>query len=328
MRYLLPIFILNFVVIAGEVDQYLAWNQLPNDETHYLNKLFNAEIQNALDEINKKHNDCSCEEAAGRILKHFGIRLNTPLEKMLKNSNEIDKSPNDETHISERYKRSIFRRELPYENIEQFQDYSLEMQIDEVVNVGGIYIGLDKLTHFTASGYLYYRIYNLALEQLGSDEAAIQMAISMGVYGEKNVLGKISSGVFSYADLESNYQGFRLAMDLCKNGPAHLKRTGKGWELEGLFDLRNYVNPFWDEAYNTSFYYENQNLTLMPKSEAVLHNLPHYCLKYKTERIQKIFDYYDSIAEPSYSVNYLRQLVEKGELPDPSPYNIRTICKE
>ena len=328
MRLILLIIMLNLTAFAGEVDQYLAWNRLPNDESRYLNQLFNIEIQAALADINKNHKDCSCAEAAGRILKHFGIGLNTPLEKMLKNSNEIDKSPDDKTHISERYKRSIFRRELPYENIELYQDYSLEMQIDEVVNVGGIYFGLDKLTHFTASGYLYYKIYNLAVEQLGSDEAAIQMAISMGVYGEKNVLGKIPSGVFSYADLESNYQGFQLAMDLCKNGPAHLKRTGKGWELEGLFDLRNYVNPFWDEAYNTSYYYESQNLTLMPKSEAVLRNLPHYCLKYKTERIQKMFDYYDSIAEPSYSVNYLRLLVEKGELPNPILFNIRTICIE
>ena len=71
MKYLLPIFILNFVVFAGEVDQYLAWNHLPNDESHYLNKLFNAEIQSALDDINKNHSDCSCEEAAGKVLKHF-----------------------------------------------------------------------------------------------------------------------------------------------------------------------------------------------------------------------------------------------------------------
>ena len=81
MKIVLPIIILNLTIFAGEVDQYLAWNQLPNDESHYLNKLFNTEIQAALDEINKNHNDCSCEEAAGRILKHFGIGLNTPLEK-------------------------------------------------------------------------------------------------------------------------------------------------------------------------------------------------------------------------------------------------------
>ena len=120
-----------------------------------------------------------------KILKHFGIGLNTRLEKQLKNSTEIDKYPNDETHISERYKNSIFRRELPFKNLEQYQDYSLKIQIDEIINIGGIYIGLDKLTHFTASGYLYYRIYNLTLEQLESEEAAMQMAISMGKWFRK-----------------------------------------------------------------------------------------------------------------------------------------------
>ena len=130
---------------------------LPNDESHYLNKLFNEEIQAALDEINKNHNDCSCEEAAGRILKHFGIGLNTPLEKQLKSSTQLDKYPPN-------------------------------------------------------------KIYRLALEFVESKEAAMQMAIAMGIYGEKYILGKISTGVFSFADLESNYQGFLFALDLCNSG--------------------------------------------------------------------------------------------------------------
>jgi hypothetical protein len=247
---------------------------------------------------------------------------------MLKDSQEIDKYPTNQIHISERYKRSIFRRNLPFEKGEKFQDYSLNIQIDEVVNIGGIYIGLDKLTHFTASGYLYYKIYMLALKQLDSEEAAKQMAISMGIYGEKNILGKIPSGVFSFADLESNYQGFQFALSLCKSDSTYLKRSGKGWELEGVFDLRNYVNPFWDEFFNTSYYYDGFNLTLMPKSEAVLQNIPHYCLKFQSKRIQGIFEFYNRVADPSYSVKYLRQLIEKGELPDPSPFDIRTICNE
>jgi|TARA_B100000315_G_scaffold238243_1_gene255847 hypothetical protein len=328
MKYLLPILILKVFVLAGEVDQYLAWNQLPNDESHYLNKLFNEEIQAALDNINKKHSDCSCEEAAGRILKHFGIGLNTPLEKQLKKLIDLDKYPPNEIHISERYKRSIFRKDIPNKKIKQYQEYSLNLQIDEVINVGGVYIGLDKLTHFTASGYLYYKIYRLALEFADSKEAAIEMAIAMGIYGEKNILGKIPTGVFSFADLESNYQGFQFALDLCSSGSTRLKRSGKGWELSRSFDLRNYVNPYWDESFNPSYYFEGQNLTLMPKSNTVLQNIPHYCLKYKTNRIQDIFNYYDRVANPSFSVNFLNKLVKKGELPDPSPFNIRMMCKE
>ncbi|MCH7612668.1 MAG: hypothetical protein IIB95_06100 [Candidatus Marinimicrobia bacterium] len=328
MRIVLIIIILWSILHAGEVDQYLAWNQLPNDESHLLNKLFNEEIQKALDEINKHHNDCSCTEAAGRILKHFGIGLSTPLEMRLKKMTELDKYPTDDIQLSERYKRSIFRREYTHKIIDKYQDYSLNLQIDEVINVGGIYIGLDKLTHFTASGYIYYKIYNLGLEHTGSEEAAIQMAINIGVFGEKNILGKIASGVFSYADLESNYQGFQFAMDLCRDGTIYLKRTGKGWELEGSFDLRNYVNPFWDESYNPSYYYEGYNLTLMPKSEAVLSNIPNYCMKYRSKRIQSIFTYYGSIADSSYSIKYLQKLINKGELPDPSSFNIRTICRE
>ncbi len=328
MRLAVAILLLFTTIFPGEVDQYLAWNQLPNDESDLLNKLFNEEIQNALNEINKDHNDCSCTEAAGKILRHFGIGLNTSLEKRLKNTIDIDKYPNDDILISERYKLSIFRIDYSFDIIDQYQDYSLQLQIDEIINIGGIYIGLDKLTHFTASGYLYYKIYQLALEQFESEDTAIQMAINTGIFGEKNILGKFPSGVFSYADLESNYQGFQFAMDLCKDGPTHLKRTGKGWELDGAFDLRNYVNPFWDESFNPSFYYEGFNLAFMPKSEAVLLNIPDYCTKFHSKRIQGIFTYYQSIADTSYSINYLQQLIQNNELPDPSPFNIRTICRE
>lgn len=328
MRIASFIIILWSILHAGEVDQYLAWNHLPNDESDLLNKLFNEEIQKALDEINKNHNDCSCEEAAGKILKHFGIGLSTPFEMRLKKMTDLDKYPTDDIHISERYKRSIFRKEFPNKFIDKYQDYSLNLQIDEVINIGGIYIGLDKLTHFTASGYIYYIIYNLGLKQTGSVDAAIQMAINLGIFGEKNILGKIPSGVFSYADLESNYQGFQFAMDLCRDETIYLKRTGKGWKLEGTFDLRNYVNPFWDESYNTSYYYEGLNLTLMPKSETVLSNIPHYCMKYRSKRIQSIFTYYSSITDSSYSIKYLQKLINKGELPDPSSFNIQTICGE
>jgi len=185
MRIVSLILVFCTLLLPGEVDQYLVWNQLPNDETDYINRLFNKEIQAALLEINENHQDCSCEDAAGKILKHFGIGLNTTLELALKKSTDLDKYPPENMLLSERYKQSIFRRPFSNEMIEQYQDYSLNLQIDEVINVGGIYFGIDKLTHFTASGYLYYEIYQLGLEQGESDESAVQMAINMGIFGVK-----------------------------------------------------------------------------------------------------------------------------------------------
>ncbi len=321
MQNLILPFLSIMFVWAGEVDQYMAGNQLPNDESHYLNQLFNEKIQNALDDINETDPDCSCAEAAGNVLKYFGIGLNSPLEKHVKNAGDFDKYPNDDIPFSERYKKSIFRREVTSKNIDQYQNYSLWLQIDEVINVAGIYIGVDKLTHFTASGYLYYQIYNLALEQTKHEKA-----ISIGIYGEKNILGKIPSGVFSYADLESNFQGLLFTLDLCCNGQSRLVRDGIGWSLSTPFDIKHYVNPYWDEAYNPSYYYEGPNLSLLSKAQTVMKNIPHYCLLYKTQRIQKIFTYYDRIAEPSFSVLYLKELVDEGELPDPTPFDIRLIC--
>ncbi len=312
--------------LAGEVDHYMAWDHLPKDESKMLNQLYNKEIQVALNTINKKNGDCDCEDVAGDILRHFGVSLNSPMEKHLKESNEFDKYPRPDTPLNERYKHSIYRRDLPLKNLNNFQDLSLHLQIDEIINIGGVYIGVDKLTHFTASGYLYYEIYRRILSKTDSEETAKNTAVEAGVFGEKNLLGKIPSGVFSYADLESNYQGFMFALDLCRDSPIKLIRADSGWKLSGEFDLRNYVNPLWDESYNPSYYYENQNLTLTPKSSAVLENIPDYCLMYQSDKIQSLFAYYDQIANPSYSDVYVKSLIKSGVLPNPDPFNIRILC--
>lgn len=328
MKILRTIFILLCFAYSGEVDHYAAWNNLPKDEIQFLNDLYNKEIQIVLNEINQNDRDCECQDAAGMILKHLGIALNSPIEKYLKASNELDKYPPADIPISELYKNSIYRRKFSLKNLNDFQDLSLHLQIDEIINVGGVYIGLDKLTHFSGSGYLYYQIYLRILDRTGSKETAKNTAIEAGVFGEKNILGKIPSGVLSYADLESNYQGFLFALDLCRESPIRLKYTDQGWQLSDNFDLKYYVNPLWDESYNTSYYYDGQNLMLTPKSSAVLENIPDYCEKYKSDEIQQIFTYYDSIVKPSYSAIYLKNLIQSRELPDPGPFNIRTVCKE
>lgn len=62
----------------------------------------------------------------------------------------------------------------------------------------------------------------------------------------------VSVGVSSYADLEANYQGYIMARDLCTQGK--LKTHDGYWELVQQVNIGNYVNPNWDEGYNTSGY--------------------------------------------------------------------------
>jgi len=316
------------VLYAGEVDHYLSWSHLPSGSSAQLNNIYNREIQDALDAINLQTPDCSCEDAAGRILQHFGVVLNSPIEQHIKQSFEIDHTPSVNTNLPEYFRNSVFWKETNSTSQNRLQEIILDTQIDEIINVDGIYIGLDKLTHFMGSGYLYYQVYRIALKNGSSEDDAIKKAIQMGIFSEKKVLGKIPSGVFSYADLESNFQGFLFAKNLCSKKEPHLEKTTAGWTLMGEFNLNDYVNPYWDESYNPSYYYKGFNLTLMPKSKTVLMNLPKYCAVYQTDEIQAMFTYYDSIAKPSFSVNYLKTLVDKNEIPNPNMFDIRALCKK
>jgi len=312
---------------SGEVDQYLAWSYLPTDNSDKLNTIYNREIKDALIVINQQTPDCSCEEAAAQILQHFGVVLNSPIEQHIKQSSDFDRTPSFDTNLPEYFRNSIYWKEPNTTSQSRFQEISLDTQIDEIINIGGVYIGVDKLTHFMGSGYLYYQAYRIALKGGASKEEAIKTAINIGVFGESKVLGKFASGVFSYADLESNYQGFVFAKNLCSKNEPYLQKTTQGWKLVSAFDINDYVNPFWDESYNPSFYYGGFNLTFMSKSEAVLKNLPKFCDKYQSKEVQSIFTYYDSIASPSFSVEYLKLLIDNEDIPNPNMFNIRTICE-
>ncbi|MEE8335473.1 MAG: hypothetical protein V3S48_03445 [Candidatus Neomarinimicrobiota bacterium] len=312
----------SFILSAGEVDHTLVWGHPLNNAVDELNLYYNNEIKIALKNL---PDNCDCRTAAGKILEHFGVTLNSPLEYWIKESSAIDKYPPVNMPQEERYKNSIFKKRGS-KAFELRQNFIFDYMIDELININGIYTGIDKLTHFTGSGYIYYRIYIQRLNQGDSPKDAIERSIMAGVTGEKTLLGRIASGVFSFADLEANFQGLTFALDICRDNDPLLIKSARRWVLLKPFDIADYVNPYWDESYNPSFYYEGQNLTFLNKSETVSENLPSFCEQYHSPPVQNLFKYYDELAIPSFSVKFLKKLILSGQIPDPASFDLRNIC--
>jgi len=307
---------------AGEVDPYLVWNHSLRDASDVLNRYYNRKINEVLANLPE---DCSCETAAGDILKYFGVTLNAPVEKWIKLSNQIQKFPDKKTDKNILFRKSIYWKPgTPA--VEKGQMISLDVMLDQSINVNGIFIGVDKLTHFTGSGYLYYKRYLFARKRGDSKLQAMEKAIDLGIISENNILGRYGTGVFSFADLEANFQGLLLGLDLCQNGKTRLKKNRSRWTLDEPFDIRNYVNPNWNEAYNPSYYYEGKNLSLFPKSITVLTNLPKYCEMFNSQPIQELFIKYNAASVPSFSVQYLRKLIQAKDIPNSRLFDIRKIC--
>jgi hypothetical protein len=115
-----------------------------------------------------------------------------------------------------------------------------------------VFVGTDKIGHFTGIGYEYFK--RAYLQKKGKARA-----IEYGLVSEQTYFGKLSTGFFSHADLVANYQGMifwsrvlneTIALnDEFKGRPYIICKDGK-WEENEIFDWRDYVDPMMDEGIN------------------------------------------------------------------------------
>lgn len=82
----------------------------------------------------------------------------------------------------------------------------------------GSYMGADKIGHFVDMGHRYYKHYDKARDQgKGAQEAmeqAVKFGMNDGLIGENALLGRLTAGAYSNADLCSNYVGMLFYRNL------------------------------------------------------------------------------------------------------------------
>ena len=119
------------------------------------------------------------------------------------------------------------------------------------INVGGVYVGTDKIGHFFSQGRKFYRRYR----RLGDEERAARWS----VVTETGLFGRLTTGVLSNADLVANYEGYLFYRGLLHDGVVGGKPALFRWQQDELvrqrdFTWRDHVNEFWDEALNPNAY--------------------------------------------------------------------------
>jgi len=224
---------ISFSASALETDNYLAWKKELRDSGPAINSYFNHEITHVLKTSDP---DLSCEEVTQKIGEVFESHLvhDNPVENHLLSvlsSEEI--FPTSLYYVEESIYRDPFRVYIPY------------FGLAPNVQVNGFYFGTDKLSHFASTGRIYYEKFQKS--------SSLKSAISWGVRDEKTLHGYWASGVFSYADLEANYQGFLFYQDLCQGSHPYLTKKGSRWSLQRPFKIEKYVSGLWDETYLESY---------------------------------------------------------------------------
>jgi hypothetical protein len=191
------------------------------------------------------------------------------------------------------------------------------------VNVGGVYIGIDKIVHVFSQGRQYYQLYLRFLEKGIVEDEALERVLHWGLKQEKHILGGWTSGVVSFADLEANYQGFLLARDFCKGNDSYLVYTQDGWGLRRDINITNYVNPWMDESFNLSMYigWGSKKALQVIREE--------YCPIYRLSYVQELLDDYEHRVTKSIFVEFARARFVTRRAGKPSrQVSLEEICSE
>lgn len=297
MKFLtLLILILSvFSLYAMETDNYMVWDRDLKDSTEAINGYFKEQIQTTLNEINESGKSYSCLQTTFAIAKKFKTLPpgHKPLEDwLIRNLDENQIYPKTYKFLDE----TIYR--------EPYRFYLIWIDISPTVQVNGFYFGIDKLSHFVSTGRRYFRLYTDARRWGKNEKKATEKAIRMGLTNEATIIGLMGDGVYSYGDVEANYQGLQLYKNFCfeSENPYLKQEKDNSWTQVRDFDIRDYVSAYWDETFNLS-YRLHFNWTRVSK---VIKE--KYCPLIDSQRVKDRMKYYTDSNHTSYSLEYIKEL--------------------
>ena len=297
----------------------MAWNKPLNDVSAYLNRFINQRTWQTIAAVNQdtlqQKKPLSCEAVHKLIVsdynKNKGLDFISEIERKVYDDPTLSRYPPISDSKLAVIERSIYKKSQLF----KLKIFGIN------INVNGIYLGLDKLDHILRTGYLYFTLYQKYRQQGLSEQQAEIAAIQKGIVQEKTYFGYWVSGVFSYADLEANYQGLRLHQQFCSGNHPYLSQRPNGtWAFLRTIDFRAYINPWFDESYNSNAYLRRRFKSVYPE-------LKKYCQARNSAWLQKRNHYYQRWKDQaSFSVHYLRQQIALGKLDNPKHYSLNTIC--
>lgn len=300
-------------VFALETDQFHAASHVIADSSAPLNDYINDKFEKALLEARQKEN-ISCQELADDVMTGIVGKFSiSKISQFAKKSPLIERYPDLSVSSNAYIKQSIYDGAgFPFY-------YGI---ISRTINVGGVYIGTDKLGHFALVGRNYYRRYLDNLKENMSSELAQKESILKGFKQEIHILGYTLGGVLSFGDLEANYQGLQFAISMCEGENPYLIQEKGVWKRNPLrpFDIKNYINPKMDESFKPAFWKPRIWKRIKPNIKAV------YCDLKENPLYQERIKGYEKRMVFNKNDQYIQEFF--GSLPkfDRNLEDIDTLC--
>lgn len=292
---------------ALETDQFYAWGKPIEDSTVYLNAWVQLTVQSALD----AGAPGDCEAAVDTVQKHLQHSIYQPIELWILSSDLVDRIPRGESADRDYRAHYLLSKTYPF-------DYARMLQPSPTLEINAIRLGSDKLAHFFSEGWWYYKRWRK--HHAGDTQEQLQRNLfEYGVKLEQWIQGMKTSGVFSPADLEANYQGFVFYHQLCHGEEPLLYRRQNRWHFSDRFDFRDHVSPEWDESWNPNIY--------SPKRwKNIRKTMTAYCPQLKSDWVMRQRAHYAALDAVTPTERLIRKLVAAGEIPEPRDFDITVVC--
>jgi hypothetical protein len=299
---------------ALETDQYYAWRRSLDDSGEALNAKVNFELDAALREINARNGgrEATCRDVLEAIHNRYTLFIFQKIELWAQRTAVLSRIPADETE------ELTYRKNWIYGQVAWY-DLGRMAPPSPTIEIAGVRLGTDKISHFFSEGHYYLGWYDSARARGLSHDEAVEFAVRRGIAIETTVLGGVISGVISPADLEANYQGLGWYLDLCEGAPPLLERTEAGWRVREPFDIRPHVSPEWDESYVPNVILKGRWVHVRPEIE-------RHCAELADPVVQARRAAYAARDTQTYTETILDEMVRRGALADPRDYGIERLC--
>jgi hypothetical protein len=310
-----------FVLAAGlaagssyalETDQYYAWGRPLADSTDAVNAKFNIELERAIASFPASRPPANCNEISVAYRSRMRFLLLHEIQIWAWNSKFVARIPDGGAEERD------YRRTNLYSN-HPLIDPGTWMPYTPTIEIAGVRMGTDKLAHFVSSGWTYYAAYRRALDHGETTDQAVRSAIERGLTEERLILGGMTSGVQSIADIEAGSGGLHLYLDLCDIEDPILKLEESGWVVSRPVDLRDYVTPRWDESFQPSVFATGRWGKVRPVLES-------YCGRLDDPQVVASRRRYRARDRQSVVGEVVAERVAAGKLVDPSQFGIEAVC--
>ena len=268
---------------AAEVDSITTRRVTLGNSLEAINRIFEQRIKEGIGEANEKqeywldtdHADDEIEEVSDCDVDALYTELRKAVFQSFTASWGLKGYDLDQQlrELLARQSYSLMLNDSVYRDIGYIEGFSLNLkELSHVVNINGHLIGLDKIGHFFAEGWHYY-------DMTQDGHHSLEQAIEWGRQKEAGLYGFSTTGIFSYADLVANFNGWRFWNKVLLKADDPLRgiignffnrpyvackiqfiesfknrKIIKAWEYNSRFDLSYYIDGAWDEGNNCNSY--------------------------------------------------------------------------